>query len=219
MFNFPHWQSVPAGSSPCRLYRSLCGAARQSSPSPRTHHTTMLHLDTLHSHAPFYTPPSKRKREEEEESPSSSPDHRVPTMDTTKEVAEILRPDLPFSSLMRRMAAKYQAPTISPPHLHLPLLSSPLHLSSHPYSHLMASLASARSSPSPPLKRRREEGPIDLSSTGDSEELDVVSVEDDKEQEEMKERQEMQERQENLQRLLAAALFHRGESVPVPVIL
>merc|ERR1719397_2174123 len=152
-----------------------------------------------------------RVEEEEEE---KCFDHRVPTMvERRKEVNSLLRTHLPFSSMMRRMAAKYQRPSNlqSPSNLNLPLLSSPLHLSSHPYSRLIATLASSYSSPpnphqpqtqtpQPQPKRMREESPIDLSPTAaDSSEdlLDVVSVDDAEEkkvrQEEEKEEEEKRE--------------------------
>merc|ERR1712038_1838757 len=84
-------------------------------------------LSVYNIHGPL---PGKRKREEDGE----------------EEVNNEL-PHLPFSSMMRRMAAKYQRPASPlPSHLNLPLLSSPLHISSHPYSKLIATLASSYSS-------------------------------------------------------------------------
>merc|ERR1711953_1061101 len=102
-------------------------------------------------------------------------------------------------------------------HLNLPLLSSPFHLSSHPYSKLIATLASSYSTPlptpQPQPKRRREDSPIDLSPTADSEDLlDVVSVDDvDEKESREKEEEERRERAQKLQRLIAAAMFHRGQ--------
>merc|ERR1719397_1727116 len=145
-----------------------------------------------------------RVEEEEEE---KCFDHQVPKMvERREEVNSLLGTHLPFSSMMRRMAAKYQRPSNlqTASNLNLPLLSSPLHLSSHPYSRLIATLASSYSSPpnphqpqpqtSPPPqpKRMKEESPIDLSPTAaDSEDLlDVVSVDD---AEEKKVRQEEQQ--------------------------
>merc|ERR1719397_2064810 len=154
-----------------------------------------------------------RVEEEEEE---KCFDHRVPTMvERREEVNSFLGTHLPFSSMMRRMAAKYQRPSNlqTPSNLNLPLLSSPLHLSSHPYSRLIATLASSYSSPpnpqsqpqtqtspQPQPKRMREESPIDLSPTAaDSSEdlLDVVSVDD---AEEKKVRQEEQQQEEQVER-------------------
>merc|ERR1712032_1181785 len=147
----------------------------------------------------IYSPPGKRKRsEDDEEEKSVSFDHQVPTMvDRREEVNSLLGTHL--------------------------LLSSPLHLSSHPYSRLIATLASSYSSPpkphqpqtspQPQPKRMREESPIDLSHTAaDSEDLlDVVSVDDTEErkvrQEEQEERKEIAQK---LQRLIAAAMFHRA---------
>ena len=109
-------------------------------------------METMPSYSipTLYSPPGKRKRsEDDEEEKSVSSDHRVPTMvERREEVNSLLGTHLPFSSMMRRMAAKYQRP-VSPTasHLNLPLLSSPLHLSSHPYSRLIATLASSYSSP------------------------------------------------------------------------
>merc|ERR1712037_492390 len=106
-----------------------------------------------------------------------------------------------------------------------PQPASPLMGSSHPYSRLIATLASSYSSPpnpkpqttpTPPQpKRMREESPIDLSPTADSEDLlDVVSVDDHEEtkvREKEEEEQERRERAQKLQRLIAAAMFHRGQ--------
>merc|ERR1712032_145035 len=180
----------------------------------------------------IYSPPGKMKRsEDDEEEKSVSSDHRVPTMvERREEVNSLLGTHPPFSSMMRRMAAKYQRPSSlqTPSNLNLPLLSSPLHLSSHPYSRLIATLASSYSSPpnphqpqpqtSPPPqpKRMREESPIDLSPTAaDSSEdlLDVVSVDDAEEKKvRQEEQEERRERAQKLQRLIAAAMFHsRGQ--------
>ena len=79
----------------------------------------------------------KRKWEEEVRSECSSPDQAVPQININKRI----KTDLPFSSLMRSMAAKYQTnqstPTIP---IHNPLMSifSPM---TNPYSQLMASMA------------------------------------------------------------------------------
>ena len=188
----------------------------------------MLEMETMPSYSipTLYSPPGKRKRVEEDEEEKCLDEHRVPTMvDKREEVSSLLGTHLPFSSMMRRMAAKYQRP-VSPTasHLTLPLLSSPLHLSSHPYSRLIATLASSYSSspnpkpqttPTPPQpKRMREESPIDLSPTADSEDLlDVVSVDDDEEKkvrEKEEEEEERRERAQKLQRLIAAAMFNRA---------
>merc|ERR1712032_84584 len=175
----------------------------------------------------IYSPPGKRKRsEDDEEEKSVSFDHQVPTMvDRREEVNSLLGTHLPFSSMMRRMAAKYQRPSNlqTPSNLNLPLLSSPLHLSSHPYSRLIATLASSYSSPpkphqpqtspQPQPKRMREDSPIDLSPTAaDSEDLlDVVSVDDTEERKvRQEEQEERKERAQKLQRLIAAAMFHRA---------
>ena len=181
-------------------------------------------LPVYNIHGPL---PGKRKRKEDEEKETRDIfDHRVPTMVERKEEVNNGLPHLPFSSMMRRMAAKYQRPASPlPSHLNLPLLSSPLHLSSHPYSRLIATLASSYSSPpnpkpqttpTPPQpKRMREESPIDLSPTADSEDLlDVVSVDEHEEKkvrEKEEEEQERRERAQKLQRLIAAAMFHRGQ--------
>ena len=177
----------------------------------------------------LYSPPrvgGKRKREEEEER-GASPDQWVPTVHRREDEKEgAARPDLPFSSLMRRMAARYQpSPSPLPSSLHLPILSSPLHLAPNPYSRLMASLASSHSSLSsppsppsslsslsPPLKRRREEGPIDLSSTSGGEEdlLDVVSVEKEQEEEQKQEQEEQEQEQEQGRARVARLLQELG---------
>ena len=193
--------------------------------------SNMIEIETIAPHSPLFNiyslPGNKRKRVEEDEEEKCLDEHRVPTMvERKEEVSSLLGTHLPFSSMMRRMAAKYQRP-VSPTasHLNLPLLSSPLHLSSHPYSRLIATLASSYSSPpnpkpqttpTPPQpKRMREESPIDLSPTADSEDLlDVVSVDDHEEtkvREKEEEEQERRERAQKLQRLIAAAMFHRGQ--------
>ena len=185
-------------------------------------------LSVYNIHGPL---PGKRKREEDEEEKEKQDifDHRVPTMVERKEEVNNGLPHLPFSSMMRRMAAKYQRPASPlPSHLNLPLLSSPLHISSHPYSRLIATLASSYSSTPPPsiprttpppkkMKREEEERPIDLSPTAAESEdlLDVVSVDEDQKQEnnkkmEEKEEEERMERAHKLQRLIAAAMFHRA---------
>ena len=118
--------------------------------------SNMIEIETIASHSPIYniysTPGNKRKRVEEEEEEKCLDEHRVPTMvERREEVNSLLGTHLPFSSMMRRMAAKYQRPVSpTPSHLNLPLLSSPLHLSSHPYSRLIATLASSYSSTPPP---------------------------------------------------------------------
>ena len=190
----------------------------------------MLEMETMPSYSipTLYSPPGKRKRsEDDEEEKSVSSDHRVPTMvERREEVNSLLGTHLPFSSMMRRMAAKYQRPSNLqiPSNLNLPLLSSPLHLSSHPYSRLIATLASSYSSPpnphqpqtqtpQPQPKRMREDSPIDLSPTAaDSEDLlDVVSVDDTEERKvRQEEQEERKERAQKLQRLIAAAMFHRA---------
>ena len=67
------------------------------------------------------------------------------------------------------------------------------------------------------MKREEEERPIDLSPTAAESEdlLDVVSVDEDQKQEnnkkmEEKEEEERMERAHKLQRLIAAAMFHRA---------
>ena len=196
----------------------------------------MLEMETMisgYSIPTLYSPPlpGKRKREEDEEEKETRDifDHRVPTMVERKEEVNNGLPHLPFSSMMRRMAAKYQRPASPlPSHLNLPLLSSPLHISSHPYSRLIATLASSYSSTPPPsiprttpppkkMKREEEEKPIDLSPTAAESDdlLDVVSVDEDQKQEnnkkmEEKEEEERMERAHKLQRLIAAAMFHRA---------
>merc|ERR1712080_193953 len=160
----------------------------------------MLEMETMSNYSipTLYSPPGyKRKRVEEEEEDKCLEEQRVPMIVERREEANsLVGTHLPFSSMMRRMAAKYQRPiSPTPSHLNLPLLSSPLHLSSHPYSRLIATLASSYSSPQstpqpqtnptpPQPKRMREESPIDLSPTAaDSSEdlLDVVSVDDHEE--------------------------------------
>ena len=185
-------------------------------------------LSVYNIHGPL---PGKRKREEDEEEKEKRDifDHRVPTMVERKEEVNNGLPHLPFSSMMRRMAAKYQRPASPlPSHLNLPLLSSPLHISSHPYSRLIATLASSYSSTPPPIprttpppkkmKREEEERPIDLSPTAAESEdlLDVVSVDEDQKQEnnkkmEEKEEEERIERAHKLQRLIAAAMFQTSQ--------
>ena len=184
-------------------------------------------METMPSYSipTLYSPPGKRKRVEEDEEEKCLDEHRVPTMvEKREEVSSLLGTHLPFSSMMRRMAAKYQRPVSpTPSHLNLPLLSSPLHLSSHPYSRLIATLASSYSSPpkphqpqtspQPQPKRMREDSPIDLSPTAaDSEDLlDVVSVDDTEERKvRQEEQEERKERAQKLQRLIAAAMFHRA---------
>merc|ERR1712024_233623 len=128
----------------------------------KTAFAKMLEMETMPSYSipTLYSPPGKRKRvDEDEEEKCFSLDHRVPTMVERREEVNNPLPHLPFSSMMRRMAAKYQRPASpAPSHLNLPLLSSPFHLSSHPYSKLIATLASSYSSPSPtpqPQPKRR----------------------------------------------------------------
>ena len=197
----------------------------------------MLEMETMisgYSIPTLYSPPlpGKRKREEDEEEKETRDifDHRVPTMVERKEEVNNGLPHLPFSSMMRRMAAKYQRPASPlPSHLNLPLLSSPLHISSHPYSRLIATLASSYSSTPPPsiprttpppkkMKREEEEKPIDLSPTAAESDdlLDVVSVDEDQKQEnnkkmEEKEEEERMERAHKLQRLIAAAMFQTSQ--------
>ena len=192
----------------------------------------MLEMETMSNYSipTLYSPPGyKRKRVDEEEEDKCLEEQRVPMIVERREEANsLVGTHLPFSSMMRRMAAKYQRPVSpTPSHLNLPLLSSPLHLSSHPYSRLIATLASSYSSPQstpqpqttptpPQPKRMREESPIDLSPTAaDSSEdlLDVVSV-DDHEEKKVKEEEEEErrERTQKLQRLIAAAaMFQRGQ--------
>merc|ERR1711953_1008148 len=89
-------------------------------------------LSVYNIHGPL---PGKRKREDEEEEKEKRDifDHRVPTMVERKEEVNNGLPHLPFSSMMRRMAAKYQRPASPlPSHLNLPLLSAPLHSQDNP---------------------------------------------------------------------------------------
>merc|ERR1712079_449937 len=201
----------------------------------KTEIADMLEMETMisgYSIPTLYSPPlpGKRKREEYEKEKRDIFDHRVPTMVERKEEVNNELPPLPFSSMMRRMAAKYQRPASPlPSHLNLPLLSSPLHISSHPYSRLIATLASSYSSTPPPsiprttpppkkMKREEEEKPIDLSPTAAESDalLDVVSVDEDQKQEnnkkmEEKEEEERMERALKLQRLIAAAMFQTSQ--------
>merc|ERR1711994_753246 len=180
-------------------------------------------LSVYNIHGPL---PGKRKREEDEEEKEKRDifDHRVPTMVERKEEVNNGLPHFPFSSMMRRMAAKYQRPASPlPSHLNLPLLSSPLHISSHPYSRLIATLASSysstpppsipRTTPPPKKMKKEEERPIDLSPTAaDSEDLlDVVSVDEDQKQENNKKMEEKVETAHKLQRLIAAAMFQTSQ--------
>ena len=100
----------------------------------------MLDMEVTSLHWPSYSytrdqaKSVKRKWEEEVRSECSSPDQAVPQININKRI----KTDLPFSSLMRGMAAKYQStPTIP---IHSPLMSifSPM---TNPYSQLMASMA------------------------------------------------------------------------------
>merc|ERR1712123_342044 len=104
---------------------------------------SMLDMEVTSLHWPSYSytreqgKSVKRKWEEEVRSECSSPDQAVPQININKRI----KTDLPFSSLMRSMAAKYQTkqstPTIP---IHNPLMSifSPM---TNPYSQLMASMA------------------------------------------------------------------------------
>merc|ERR1719384_3001690 len=117
----------------------------------------------------LYSPPGNKRKRVDEEEGKCLEEQRVPMIVERREEANsLVGTHLPFSSMMRRMAAKYQRPVSpTPSHLNLPLLSSPLHLSSHPYSRLIATLASSYSSspnpkpqttpPPPQPKRMREE--------------------------------------------------------------
>ena len=113
----------------------------------------------------------KRKWEEEVRSECSSPDQAVPELNNQKR----LRPDLPFSTMMRSMAAKYQSKQDTTTSLHNPLMSifSPM---TNPYSRLMASMAEM-SQP----KLRISSQPLDLSSEASEQEIDVVSVKEEEE--------------------------------------
>ena len=112
----------------------------------------------------------KRKWEEEDRSQSSSPDQAVPEIENNKR----FKTDLPFSSLMRSMAAKYQTnQDTTTTSIHNPLMSifSPM---TNPYSRLMASMA-GMSKPKPVISNH----PLDLSSGASEQEVDVVSLEED----------------------------------------
>jgi hypothetical protein len=109
----------------------------------------------------------KRKWEEEDRSQSSSPDQAVPEIENNKR----FKTDLPFSSLMRSMAAKYQTKQDTPIHNPLVSIFSPM---TNPYSRLMASMA-GMSKPKPVISFQ----PLDLSSGASEQEVDVVSLEED----------------------------------------
>ena len=108
----------------------------------------------------------KRKWEEEVRSECSSPDQAVPEININKRI----KTDLPFSTLMRSMAAKYQTKQHTTIPIHNPLMSifSPMN---NPYSSLMTNMAKI-SNPKP-------NQPLDLSRASEQE-VDVVSLEEEK---------------------------------------
>merc|ERR1711892_318146 len=137
---------------------------------------SMLDMEVTSLHWPSYSynreqgKSVKRKWEEEVRSECSSPDQAVPQININKRI----KTDLPFSSLMRSMAAKYQTrqstPTIP---IHNPLMSifSPM---TNPYSQLMASMAKISNT-------KISNQPLDLSSGVPEQEVDVVSLEEEEE--------------------------------------
>ena len=132
-----------------------------------------MEVTTLHWPSFCYTRDQakygKRKWEEEVRSDCSSPDQAVPEININKRI----KTDLPFSTLMRSMAAKYQTKQDTTTPIHNPLMSifSPLN---NPYSSLMTSMARI-SNP----KQNISSQPLDLSSGASEQEVDVVSLEDE----------------------------------------
>merc|ERR1711892_1238079 len=120
---------------------------------------SMLDMEVTSLHWPSYSynreqgKSVKRKWEEEVRREFSSTDQAVPQININKRI----KTDLPFSSLMRSMAAKYRTkqstPTIP---IHNPLMSifSPM---TNPYSQLMASMAKISN-------KKISSQPLDLSS-------------------------------------------------------
>ena len=122
----------------------------------------------------------KRKWEEEVRSECSSPDQAVPEININKRI----KTDLPFSTLMRSMAAKYQTKQDITIPIHNPLMSifSPLN---NPYSMLMARMAEM-SQQKPQMQsehlnkiRGEPEEEVDVVTHEDDDKPDVVSHEDD----------------------------------------
>jgi hypothetical protein len=184
----PYWSAISAAPGE---YKYLTIAATvQSCASTRRVNTstvtcnfyTMLDMEVTSLHWPSFcynsvSPLSreqgksvKRKWEEEDRSESSSPDQAVPEIDNNKK----FKTDLPFSSLMRSMAAKYQTKQdTTATSIHNPLMSifSPM---TNPYSRLMASMAEM-SGPKSVFSIQ----PLDLSNGASEQEVDVVSLEED----------------------------------------
>merc|ERR1712025_364307 len=136
--------------------------------------TTMLDIETTTLHWPSfcYTRDQgkygKRKWEEEVRSECSSPDQAVPEIDINKRI----KTDLPFSNLMRNMAAKYQTKHDNATHIHNPIMSifSPLN---NPYSMLMSRMAEiSQRKPLIPCQ------PVNLTKDNNEVEVDVVSLEE-----------------------------------------
>ena len=142
-----------------------------------------MEVTTLHWPSFCYTRDQakygKRKWEEEVRSDCSSPDQAVPEININKRI----KTDLPFSTLMRSMAAKYQTKQDTTTPIHNPLMSifSPLN---NPYSLLMASMAEMSQqkpqmlirNPSPIREELEEE--VDVVSHEDDDQPDVVSHDD-----------------------------------------
>merc|ERR1719228_102838 len=113
----------------------------------------------------------KRKWEEVEEfrGESPSPDQSVPQLENHKKH----RPDFPFSSLMRNMAAKYHVKPNTPHHNPFMSIFSPMN---NPYSRLMENMAKISQS-----KPKICSEPLDLSSVSSDKEIDVVNFEEEQE--------------------------------------
>merc|ERR1711935_869861 len=131
---------------------------------------SMLDMEVTSLHWPSYShireqgKSVKRKWEEEVRSECSSPDQAVPQININKRI----KTDLPFSSLMRSMAAKYQAKQSTPTTpIHNPFMSifSPM---TNPYSQLMASMA-----------KISDTNLFDLTRESSEEDADVVSLEEE----------------------------------------
>ena len=110
----------------------------------------------------------KRKAEEVEEESVREEEQKVPE---TRDICPPDSPELVFSNLMKRMAAKYQPKEET-------TLFLPHHLTS---SHILAAMARVHTTPlylPPPTKRHKQEQPRPLDLSPSSPEiLDVVSVE------------------------------------------
>ena len=156
--------------------QSSASTGRVNTSSVTCNYYNMLDMELTSLHWPSFCynreqgKSVKRKWEEEDRSRSSSPDQAVPVIDNNKK----FKTDLPFSSLMRNMAAKYQTKqdTTTTP-IHNPLMSifSPM---TNPYSRLMASMAEM-SGPKSVFSIQ----PLDLSNGASEQEVDVVSLEED----------------------------------------